>query len=92
MDHEKIIIGLVVVICLLTIVNTGLAIYANTKSEHLVSFRDFPGQKMATPQLLASMTSGYNKNSNTGSEDPYLGAMLDISSADNAWTTANWKV
>jgi len=92
MNYEKIAAGLVIAICLVAVVNFGLAITVLAKNEHLVSFRDFPGQKMATPELLASVTSGYNKNSNTGAEDPYLGAMLDISSADNAWTTANWRV
>jgi hypothetical protein len=92
MNYDKIITAVVILLCLLTIVNFGLIISVYAKSEHLVSFRDFPGQKMATPALLASMTNGYNKNSDASAEDPYLKAMLDISSTDNAWTTANWKV
>lgn len=92
MDYDKVITAIVILLCLITLVNFGLAITVLAKSEHLVSFRDFPGQKMATPALLASMTNGYNKNSDTGAEDPYLKAMLDISSTDNAWTTANWRV
>lgn len=92
MEHEKVILALLIAVVLASLVILGLATGVLGKSEHMASFRDFPGQKMATPAMLSSITNGFNKNSDTGAEDPYLNAMLDISSTDNAWTTANWQV
>ena len=81
----------VVVIVLVVILLVLLVRMWTKKSEHMASFRDFPGQKMATAEMLERATTGLNMNSDPSLQDPYSKALLDLSSIENAWVTANWK-
>lgn len=82
---------LLVLVVLLVLLLLVVLYRRMNKSEHLVSFRDFPGQKQATAEMLARATSGLNMNSDPSLQDPYSKAMLDLSSLENAWVTSNWK-